>query len=68
MTEKQKITRKMTFSEVIEKHPKTIKVFLDAGMHCVGCPMAKEETIEQGAEVHGLDVEKLIEKLNKVIE
>lgn len=65
--ENQKITKDMTFAEVIQKYPQTAKVFLEAGMHCVGCVMAQQETIEQGAQVHGLDVDELVEKLNKVV-
>ena len=65
--ENQKITKDMTFAEVIEKYPATAKVFLEAGMHCIGCVMAQQETIEQGAEVHGIDVDKLMKKLNQVV-
>ncbi len=61
------ITKGMTFKEVIDKYPKTIDVFLEEGLHCVGCPIAGQETIEQGCKVHGIDAEKLIKKLNKVI-
>ncbi len=61
------ITKKNTFKEVIEKHPETIKVFMDSGMHCIGCPMAQMETIEQGCEVHGIDAGELVKKLKKVI-
>ena len=57
------ITKKNTFKEVIEKHPETAKVFLDAGMHCIGCPMAQMETIEQGCAAHGIDVDKIMKKL-----
>lgn len=64
---KQKITKNMTFSEVLNKYPKTAKVFMEEGMHCIGCIVASGETIEQGAEAHGIDVKKLLIKLNKVI-
>jgi len=48
--------------------PDTIEVLLESGMHCIGCPMSQQETIEQGALAHGIEVEKLVKKLNKVIE
>jgi hybrid cluster-associated redox disulfide protein len=38
------------------------------GMHCIGCAAAQFENIEQGATAHGIDVDKLIEDLNKVVE
>jgi hybrid cluster-associated redox disulfide protein len=63
----KKISKKTTFAEVIEKNPESIGVFLDCGMHCIGCPMSRHETIEQGALAHGVNPDKLIEKLNKKI-
>lgn len=65
---KKKITKDMTFHEVLSKYPKTTKVFLKHGMHCIGCILASGETIEQGAKAHGIDTKKLIEELNKSIE
>jgi len=61
------ITKNMTFKEVIEKYPETAEIFFNEGMHCIGCPMASQEKIGQGCEVHGIDADKLIKKLNKVI-
>jgi len=51
----------------LKKYPKTAEVFFKQGMSCVGCPMAMQETIEQGALAHGLDPNKLIKELNKKI-
>jgi hybrid cluster-associated redox disulfide protein len=64
---KQKITKKMTFAEVLNKYPETVNVFLKNGMTCVGCPLSRSETIEQGAKAHGVNVKKLINDLNKKI-
>lgn len=65
--QKGKITKDMTFAEVVSKYPKVTKVFLRHEMHCVGCPIAMQETIEQGAKAHGISVKKLVEELNKAI-
>lgn len=62
---KQKINKKMTFAEVMQKHPEAAETLMEAGMHCCGCPMAMDETIEQGSLAHGLDADKIIEKINK---
>ena len=62
------ITKKMKFSEVMEKYPETAEIFMNAGMHCFGCGMANMETIEQGCLAHGLKPDKIIEKLNKKIQ
>jgi hybrid cluster-associated redox disulfide protein len=62
---KQKITKKMTFSEILEKKPESAEILLNEGMHCIGCPMSQMETLEQGCAAHGVDVEKVLDKLNK---
>ncbi|MCJ7508239.1 MAG: DUF1858 domain-containing protein [candidate division Zixibacteria bacterium] len=63
----QKITKQMTFGEVLSKYPKTAETFFRYGMHCFGCHIAVEESIEQGALAHGVDVDKLMDDLNKTI-
>jgi hybrid cluster-associated redox disulfide protein len=59
------ITKEMTITEVVEKYPKSVEIFLRNGMHCFGCMAARFENIEQGAIAHGIDVNNLIEDLNK---
>jgi hybrid cluster-associated redox disulfide protein len=61
----KKITKKMTFGELLEYSPKASKKLAELGLFCGGCPMAQMETIEQGANAHGLDPEKLVNMLNK---
>lgn len=61
---KQKITKDMSFGEVLQKYPETAQVFMAHGMHCLGCMAAQFETIEQGAAAHGIDIEKLVTDLN----
>ena len=61
------ITKEMKIEEVIQKHPETIEVFMQHGFHCLGCAAASFEDIEAGAVVHGIDVDKLVEELNKII-
>ena len=62
-----KITKGMTFAEVMTLFPETMPVFLEHSMACFGCPMAMSETVEQGATAHGLDPDKLVAELNKAI-
>ena len=64
----RKIKKDMTFAKVLQKHPETAQVFLEKGMHCIGCMAAHFESIEQGAIAHGMDVDSLIEDLNKAVE
>lgn len=63
----KKITKNMKIEEVIKKYPQTTEVFAKYDFHCIGCFAASFESIEQGAVAHGIDVEELIEELNKVI-
>lgn len=41
--------------------------FFEMGMHCLGCPSARGETVEQACAVHGVNADELVEKLNKAI-
>lgn len=51
--------------ELIEKAPEKVDILLNAGMHCIGCPASQEETLEEACMVHGIDVEEIVEELNK---
>lgn len=50
--------------DILEKAPEKANVLLEIGMHCLGCPASQMETIEQACEVHGVDVEEVLAKLN----
>ena len=50
--------------EILEKAPEKAEILLEAGMHCLGCPASQAETIAEACDVHGIDVEELIKKLN----
>lgn len=59
-----KIEKTTKIGELIEKAPEKADILLEAGMHCLGCPSAQAETLEEACMVHGIDVEELLEKLN----
>lgn len=63
-----KITKDMNIVEVVQRYPDTMMVFMYAGMGCFGCHAAQFENIEEGALVHGIDPDKLVEALNEVAE
>jgi hybrid cluster-associated redox disulfide protein len=63
-----KITKDMTFFEVMRTHPGAVKVLQKHNLGCVGCMGAQNESLEQGARAHGLDVEVLLKDLNAAIE
>lgn len=62
------INRKMSIEEIVRKYPETVATFERYGLGCVGCQAALFENVEQGAEVHGIDVEALVKDLNSQIE
>ncbi|MBS5886340.1 DUF1858 domain-containing protein [Clostridium sp.] len=59
------ITKDMTIGEVIKVKENAPQILMDFGMGCVGCPSAQAETIEDAAMVHGLELEALLEALNR---
>lgn len=59
------ITKEMTIGEVIKANNNKAEVLLQFGMGCVGCPSAQAETVEEAARVHGIELEKLLEALNR---
>ncbi len=62
------ITKDMSIIDVVQKYPEAAGVFMEAGMGCLGCAAARFENIEQGALAHGIDLDALMEGLNKVAE
>ena len=61
------ITKDMSIMEVVTKYPDTVPVFMNSGMGCIGCAAAHFENIEQGAMVHGIDIDALMAGLNEVV-
>ena len=59
-----KITKDTIIMDVLKINPDTAPFFLNIGMHCLGCPSASGETVEQACAVHGADADALVEKLN----
>ena len=64
----QKITKEMIIADIIKVDENLIPVLLNAGMHCVGCPSSLGETLEEAAEVHGIDADELCDLLNEFID
>lgn len=59
------IERTTKIGELLEIAPEKAELLLQAGMHCLGCPASQAETIEEACEIHGIDVEDLLEKINE---
>jgi hybrid cluster-associated redox disulfide protein len=61
------ITKDMTIAQAIALDQNIIPVLLEIGMHCLGCPSAQAETLEEAAMVHGLDPEDLMDRISEQI-
>ncbi len=63
-----KVTKSMLIGEIIRINEGVIPILLNSGMHCVGCPSAQGESLEEAAMVHGIDADELVENINKFLE
>lgn len=61
------ITKDAIIGDVLDKYPATASLFLGMGMHCLGCPASRGESIEEACMVHGADADKLVKALNDAI-
>ncbi len=58
------VTKESIIGEILDADIDTAKYFFEIGMHCLGCPASRGESIEQACAVHGKDPEELVKKLN----
>ena len=58
------ITKDTLIGDILDADRGTAKYFLEMGMHCLGCPSARGESIEQACMVHGVDVNSLVDEIN----
>lgn len=63
-----KVTKDMIIGDVLRMDPTTAQFFFDMGMHCLGCPSASGESIEDACAVHGTDADEFIDKINAYLE
>lgn len=58
------ITKDMLIGEILELDTETAPFFFEMGMHCLGCPSARGESLEDACAVHGVDVDEMVSKIN----
>ena len=63
-----KITKDTIIGDILDMSRETAPYFLEMGMHCLGCPSARGETVAQACAVHGVDADELVAKINAVLE
>ena len=61
------VTKNTIIAEILNNDPTQgcVPIFLSTGMHCLGCPSSRGETVEEACAVHGIDVDKLLELVNE---
>ena len=63
-----KVTKDTIILDVLTMDKGTAPFFLEIGMHCLGCPSASGETVEQACAVHGVDCDDLVNAINEFLE
>lgn len=58
------ITKDTIIGDILDADFEVAPYFFEIGMHCLGCPASRGESIEEACAVHGTDVDALVEKLN----
>jgi hybrid cluster-associated redox disulfide protein len=61
------VTKQMSIGEVLRLDKGTAPIFMNFGMHCLTCPHATAESLEEAALVHGCDVDALVKALNEYL-
>lgn len=63
----KEITKNTVIGDILDLDEDLAPYFLEIGMHCLGCPSARSETVEEDCQVHGVDADELVKKLNAAL-
>ena len=58
------VTKDMIIGDILDLAPQTAPYFMEIGMHCLGCPASRGETLEEACMVHGVDPDMMLDKIN----
>lgn len=61
------ISKDMTIGEILDVNQETGRFLIEMGMHCLGCPAAQGESLEEACEVHGVDCSEMVDKINNYL-
>lgn len=61
------VTKDMIIGDILDLDRGTSKFFLEIGMHCLGCPSSRGESLEEACEVHGVDPDELLDAINNYL-
>ena len=63
----QVVTGETLIGEIVTKYPETVDILLSIGMHCLGCPASRSESLQDACAVHGIPAEQVIDAINERI-
>lgn len=61
------VTKETVIGDLLDVNPDTAQFFFAIGMHCLGCPASRGETIEEACAVHGTDADALVKTINEFL-
>lgn len=62
-----KVTKDMIIADILKLDKGTAPILLSIGMHCLGCPSSSGESLEDACAIHGVDVDKIVDELNRYL-
>jgi len=62
-----KITKDTLIGDILDMDNSTAPIFMEMGMHCLGCPASRGESLAEACMVHGVDADEMVEKINNHI-
>ena len=62
------VEKTMSLGQVLQADRGTARIFMEFGMHCLGCPSSRGETVEEACMVHGIDCDAFLAQLNRFLE
>lgn len=63
----KEITKDMLIGDILDADRGTAMFFFEIGIHCLGCPASRGETVEEACMVHGVDPDTLVQTINEYL-
>lgn len=63
-----KVTKQSLIGDILDFDVECAQFFFEIGMHCLGCPHSRGESVEEACQVHGTDADALVEKINAFLD
>ena len=63
----KEITKDMLIGDILDEEPGTAMFFFEMGKHCLGCPASRGESVEEACEVHGVDCDAIVARINEYL-